>query len=49
MENTVVTPHIGGWVREAMPRLVAITVDGMLAVLRGERPNRLANPEVKLR
>jgi len=49
MENTVVTPHIGGWVREAMPRLVAITVDGMLAVLRGERPNRLANPEVRLR
>ncbi|MAG33679.1 MAG: 3-phosphoglycerate dehydrogenase [Deltaproteobacteria bacterium] len=46
MENTVVTPHIGGWVREAMPRLVALTADGMLAVLRGERPNRLANPEV---
>ena len=46
MENTVVTPHIGGWVREAMPRLVALTVDGMLAALRGERPNRLANPEV---
>ena len=46
MENTVVTPHIGGWVREAMPRLVAITAEGMLAVLRAERPNRLANPEV---
>ncbi len=46
MENTVVTPHIGGWVREAMPRLVALTADGMLAALRGERPNRLANPEV---
>jgi len=46
MENTVVTPHIGGWVREALPRLVAITVDAMLAVLNGERPNRLANPEV---
>ncbi len=46
MENTVVSPHIGGWVREAMPRLVAITVDGMLQVMGGERPNRMANPEV---
>ena len=46
MENTVVSPHIGGWVREAMPRLVAITVDGMLAAMSGERPGRLANPEV---
>ena len=46
MDNTVVTPHIAGWVREAMPRLVAIMAEGMLAVLRGERPSRLANPEV---
>jgi D-3-phosphoglycerate dehydrogenase len=46
MENTVVTPHIGGWVREAMPRLVATTAREMLAALRGERPLRLANPEV---
>jgi phosphoglycerate dehydrogenase-like enzyme len=46
MENAVVTPHIGGWVREAMPRLVTTTAREMLAVLRGERPLRLANPEV---
>jgi phosphoglycerate dehydrogenase-like enzyme len=46
MENTVVTPHIGGWVREALPRLVAITVDGMLSVMSGEQPSRMANPEV---
>jgi D-3-phosphoglycerate dehydrogenase len=46
MENTVVTPHSGGWVREALPRLVAITVDGMLSAMNGERPDRMANPEV---
>jgi phosphoglycerate dehydrogenase-like enzyme len=46
MDNTVVTPHIGGWVREALPRLVTTTAREMLAVLRGERPLRLANPEV---
>jgi D-3-phosphoglycerate dehydrogenase len=46
MHNTVVTPHIGGWVREALPRLVSNTARDMLAALRGERPLRLANPEV---
>jgi D-3-phosphoglycerate dehydrogenase len=46
MENVVVTPHIGGWVREALPRLVATTAREMLAALRGEKPLRLANPEV---
>jgi phosphoglycerate dehydrogenase-like enzyme len=46
MENVVVTPHIGGWVREALPRLVTNTAREMLAALRGERPLRLANPEV---
>lgn len=46
MENVVVTPHIGGWVREAMPRLAAAAAGEMLSVLRGERPLRMANPEV---
>jgi D-3-phosphoglycerate dehydrogenase len=46
MENTVVTPHIAGWVREALPRLIANTAREMLAALRGERPLRFANPEV---
>ncbi|MCE2390243.1 MAG: hydroxyacid dehydrogenase [Proteobacteria bacterium] len=46
MENTVLTPHIAGWVQEAMPRLSVTVAREMLSVLRGERPNRLANPEV---
>ncbi len=31
---------------EALPRLAATTAREILSVLRGERPNRLANPEV---
>jgi D-3-phosphoglycerate dehydrogenase len=46
MENVVVTPHIGGWVREALPRLAAAVSAEMLSALRGERPLRMANPEV---
>ena len=46
MDNVVVTPHIAGWVEEALPRLAAITAHEILSVLRDERPNRLANPEV---
>ena len=46
MDNVVLTPHIAGWVREAMPRLATTVAREMLSVLRGERPNRLANPDV---
>ena len=46
LENVVLTPHIGGWVEEAMPRLACTAAREMLAALRGERPARLANPEV---
>lgn len=46
LENVVLTAHIGGWVEEAMPRLAQTAAREMLAVLRGERPLRLANPEV---
>jgi phosphoglycerate dehydrogenase-like enzyme len=46
LENVVLTPHVGGWVAEARARLAITTAREMLAVLRGERPVRLANPEV---
>src|SRR5207244_1774673 len=37
MENVVMTPHIGGWVIEAMPRLSAVMAREMRTVLRGGR------------
>ena len=45
MDNVVLTPHIGGWVIEAMPRLSAVMAREMRTVLRGGRPWRLVNPE----
>lgn len=46
LPNVVASAHIGGWVEEAMPRLAQTTAREILAVLAGERPLRLANPEV---
>ena len=46
LETAVLTPHIGGWVEEALPRLAGTAAREMLTALRGERPDRLANPAV---
>ncbi len=46
LDTVVLTPHIGGWVREALPRLASTVAREMLAALQGERPVRLANPGV---
>jgi D-3-phosphoglycerate dehydrogenase len=46
LENVVLSAHVGGWVEEALPRLARTAALEILAVLRGERPLRLANPEV---
>ena len=46
LENAVLTPHLGGWVEESLPRLASSVARDMLSALRGERPVRLANPEV---
>jgi D-3-phosphoglycerate dehydrogenase len=45
LDNVVCTPHIGGWVIEAVPRLSTVMAREMLTVLRGGRPWRVVNPE----
>lgn len=45
LDNVVLTPHIGGWTAESLPRLSQTTALEILAALRGERPQRLVNPE----
>jgi D-3-phosphoglycerate dehydrogenase len=45
LDNVVLTPHIGGWTAESLPRLAQTTAREILTVLRGERPTRLVNPE----
>jgi D-3-phosphoglycerate dehydrogenase len=46
MDNVVLTPHIGGATYDTETNHTALMADGLAAVLAGERPSNLANPEV---
>lgn len=46
MSNVVLTPHIGGATYDTETNHTALMADGLAALLRGERPTNLANPEV---
>jgi D-3-phosphoglycerate dehydrogenase len=45
LPNVVLTPHIASYTTEAWTRMVTRAVDNALAVLAGERPTGLLNPE----
>ena len=45
-DDVVLSPHIGGWTAEALPRLARLAAEEMVTVLRGVRSHRLVNPEV---
>ena len=45
-DNVVLTPHIGGATYDVEVNQTAMMVDGITAILAGERPPNLANPEV---
>ena len=45
-DNVVLTPHIGGATYDVEVNQTEMMVDGVLAVLAGERPLTLANPDV---
>jgi D-3-phosphoglycerate dehydrogenase len=47
--NTVLTPHTAAHTEEALQRMAVSLADDVLAVLRGERPTHVANPEVYAR
>ena len=44
-DNVILTPHIGGWVQEAMQALATTTARETLHALKGDRPFRIVNPE----
>lgn len=44
--NTVLTPHAAAHTEEALQRMAMSIADDVLAVLRGERPTHVANPDV---
>lgn len=47
MPNVVLTPHIGGATYDTEINHTALMAEGLAALLRGERPANLANPEVR--
>lgn len=42
--NLIVMPHLGSATRETRARMAERSVDGLIAALRGERPDHLVNP-----
>ena len=46
LPNVVLTPHIGGATYDTEANHTRIVVDGIAALLRGERPETIVNPEV---
>ena len=46
MDNVVLTPHIGGATYDTETNHTTLMATGLAALLRGERPANLANPEV---
>jgi D-3-phosphoglycerate dehydrogenase len=46
MWNVVLTPHIGGATYDTEANHTTLIADGLAALLRGEAPANLANPEV---
>ena len=46
MDNVILTPHIGGATYDVEVNQTAMMVDGVIAVLAGDTPPNLANPEV---
>jgi D-3-phosphoglycerate dehydrogenase len=46
MDNVVLAPHIGGATYDTEANHTTLVAEGLAAVLRGERPSNLVNPEV---
>jgi D-3-phosphoglycerate dehydrogenase len=46
MPNVILTPHIGGATYDTETNHTTLIAEGLAALLRGEAPANLANPEV---
>ena len=46
MENVVLAPHIASASHETRLKMCMMAADNLLAVLKGQRPPNLVNPEV---
>jgi D-3-phosphoglycerate dehydrogenase len=45
LDNVVTTPHLGGAAEEVVTRHSRMVVDDVAAILAGNRPDHVANPE----
>jgi phosphoglycerate dehydrogenase-like enzyme len=46
LDNVILSPHNGGATREVRGRKAAVVARGMVAMMRGERPDTLLNPQI---
>lgn len=46
LENVVLTPHIGSASHETRNKMAELAAEGIVKVLRGEKPENLCNPDV---
>lgn len=46
LDSVIVSPHVGGRTAESRMRMSHIVTMGILALLRGERPQNIVNPDV---
>ncbi len=46
LPQVVLTPHLGSAVGELREQMAHVVVDNILAIIKGERPPNLYNPEV---
>jgi glyoxylate reductase len=46
LDNVILTPHIGSATREARDAMALAVVDNLTAMISGDRPPNLANPEI---
>jgi phosphoglycerate dehydrogenase-like enzyme len=46
LDNVILSPHNGGATFEVRGRKAAVVARGMVAMMRGERPENLLNPQI---
>ena len=46
LDNVVLTPHLGGCTEDALKGIATLSARNLVALVRGERPEGLLNPEV---
>jgi phosphoglycerate dehydrogenase-like enzyme len=46
LDNVILTPHLGGATEESLTEIAVQAARNLVAMVKGERPPNLVNPEV---